>query len=163
MYSREKQTQKNDIYICILTFIPFTCIKHIQLSSNKIYNTYVQVYLAIKIQTGQYIFTIVSSIDVCRTRHSTLNPIDTRSLLLRAAWVHVIAIILASLINRYSARSDPLLNSSKARNSCYLAKDSACMLSDFKNSNKHRQNYKNYFYWILLRCVHFLWNFVLMV
>lgn len=134
MYSREKQTQENDIYICILTFIPFTCIKHIQLSSNKIYNTYVQVYLAIKIQTGQYIFTIVSSIDVCRTRHSTLNPIDTRSLLLRAAWVHVIAIILASLINRYSARSDPLLNSSKARNSCYLAKDSACMLNDLRTA-----------------------------
>lgn len=133
MYSREKQTQENDIYICILTFIPFTCIKHIQLSSNKIYNTYVQVYLSIIIQTAQCILTSVSK-DVCRTRHSTLNPIETRSLLFRAAWVHVIAMILASLINRYSARSDPLLNSSKARNSCYLAKDSACMLNDLRTA-----------------------------
>lgn len=133
MYSREKQTQENDIYICILTFIPFLKQRHGLVTSNKIYNTYVQVNLSIIIQTAQCILTSVSK-DVCRTRHSTLNPIETRSLLFRAAWVHVIAMILASLINRYSARSDPLLNSSKARNSCYLAKDSACMLNDLRTA-----------------------------
>lgn len=133
MYSRQKLTQENDIYICILTFIPFIKQRHGLVTSNKIYNTYVQVYLSIIIQTAQCILTSVSK-DVCRTRHSTLNPIETRSLLFRAAWVHVIAMILASLINRYSARSDPLLNSSKARNSCYLAKDSACMLNDLRTA-----------------------------
>lgn len=133
MYSRQKLTQENDIYICILTFIPFLKQRHGLVTSNKIYNTYVQVYLSIIIQTAQCILTSVSK-DVCRTRHSTLNPIETRSLLFRAAWVHVIAMILASLINRYSARSDPLLNSSKARNSCYLAKDSACMLNDLRTA-----------------------------
>lgn len=133
MYSRQKLTQENDIYICILTFIPFIKQRHGLVTSNKIYNTYVQVNLSIIIQTAQCILTSVSK-DVCRTRHSTLNPIETRSLLFRAAWVHVIAMILASLINRYSARSDPLLNSSKARNSCYLAKDSACMLNDLRTA-----------------------------
>lgn len=133
MYSRQKLTQENDIFICILTFIPFIKQRHGLVTSNKIYNTYVQVYLSIIIQTAQCILTSVSK-DVCRTRHSTLNPIETRSLLFRAAWVHVIAMILASLINRYSARSDPLLNSSKARNSCYLAKDSACMLNDLRTA-----------------------------
>lgn len=133
MYSRQKLTQETDIYICILTFIPFIKQRHGLVTSNKIYNTYVQVYLSIIIQTAQCILTSVSK-DVCRTRHSTLNPIETRSLLFRAAWVHVIAMILASLINRYSARSDPLLNSSKARNSCYLAKDSACMLNDLRTA-----------------------------
>lgn len=133
MYSRQKLTQEHDIYICILTFIPFIKQRHGLVTSNKIYNTYVQVYLSIIIQTAQCILTSVSK-DVCRTRHSTLNPIETRSLLFRAAWVHVIAMILASLINRYSARSDPLLNSSKARNSCYLAKDSACMLNDLRTA-----------------------------
>lgn len=133
MYSRQKLTQENDIYICILTFIPFIKQRHGLVTSNKIYNTYVQVYLSIIIQTAQCILTSVSK-DICRTRHSTLNPIETRSLLFRAAWVHVIAMILASLINRYSARSDPLLNSSKARNSCYLAKDSACMLNDLRTA-----------------------------
>lgn len=133
MYSRQKLTQENDIYICILTFIPFIKQRHGLVTSNKIYNTYVQVYLSIIIETAQCILTSVSK-DVCRTRHSTLNPIETRSLLFRAAWVHVIAMILASLINRYSARSDPLLNSSKARNSCYLAKDSACMLNDLRTA-----------------------------
>lgn len=133
MYSRQKLTQENDIYICILTFIPFIKQRHGLVTSDKIYNTYVQVYLSIIIQTAQCILTSVSK-DVCRTRHSTLNPIETRSLLFRAAWVHVIAMILASLINRYSARSDPLLNSSKARNSCYLAKDSACMLNDLRTA-----------------------------
>lgn len=133
MYSRQKLTQENDIYICILTFIPFIKQRHGLVTSNKIYNTYVQVYLSIIIQTAQCILTSVSK-DISRTRHSTLNPIETRSLLFRAAWVHVIAMILASLINRYSARSDPLLNSSKARNSCYLAKDSACMLNDLRTA-----------------------------
>lgn len=133
MCSRQKLTQENDIYICILTFIPFIKQRHGLVTSNKIYNTYVQVYQSIIIQTAQCILTSVSK-DVCRTRHSTLNPIETRSLLFRAAWVHVIAMILASLINRYSARSDPLLNSSKARNSCYLAKDSACMLNDLRTA-----------------------------
>lgn len=133
MYSRQKLTQENDIYICIFTFIPFIKQRHGLVTSDKIYNTYVQVYLSIIIQTAQCILTSVSK-DVSRTRHSTLNPIETRSLLFRAAWVHVIAMILASLINRYSARSDPLLNSSKARNSCYLAKDSACMLNDLRTA-----------------------------
>lgn len=155
MYSRQKLTQENDIYICILTFIPFIKQRHGLVTSNKIYNTYVQVYLSIIIQTAQCILTSVSK-DVCRTRHSTLNPIETRSLLFRAAWVHVIAMILASLINRYSARSDPLLNSSKARNSCYLAKDSACMLNDLRTATNINKIAWLFFNCILLRCVHFL-------
>lgn len=41
----------------ILTFIPFIKQKHV--TSYKIYDTHVQVYLAIIIQTAQYIFTSV--------------------------------------------------------------------------------------------------------
>lgn len=126
----QKRNQHNRMTF-ILTFIPFIKQKHV--TSYKIYDTHVQVYLAIIIQTAQYIFTSVS-VDVCTTRHSTLNPIDTRSLLLRAAWVHVIAMILASLINRYSAWSDPLLNNSKARNSCQWIEDSACMLDNLRKA-----------------------------
>lgn len=50
-------------------------------------------------------------------RTPTLNPSSTRSWRLRAAWVQVIAMILASFTRRYLDRSRPLRSSSKARNS----------------------------------------------
>ena len=47
---------------------------------------------------------------------SYLKPMSTKSFLFRAAWVHVIAMILASLVTRYFVRSTPFLSSSNALN-----------------------------------------------